>query len=159
MFLFLGWAVGSVLIGFMLKKGMSGRKLVLNLGVIAITSIITLIYLPTNKASVLCSNAYFLVLALARKFLCGMIFNARFNQVENTGVAIALTNMIVIGFGSLGQIIMGKLIVSINNGANNIASIHSFISLLFSIASSNFDWHMLGGMVFLINHQNFKLTQ
>lgn len=124
MFLFLGWAIGSALIGLMLKKGISGRKLVLNLGIIAIASIITLIYLPTNKASV-----YTLMLSFgigsSAQVLMWNDFNERFKQVENTGLAIALANMIVIGFGSLGQILMGKLIASTNHGANNIASIHS----------------------------------
>ena len=124
MFLFLGWAVGSALIGFMLKKGMPGRKLVLNLGVIAIASIITLIYLPTNKASVYALMLTFGVGSSAQVLMWND-FNERFNQAKNTGLAIALVNMIVIGFSSFGQILMGKLIESTNNSANNIASIHS----------------------------------
>ena len=124
MFLFLGWAVGSALIGFMLKKGMPGRKLVLNLGIIAIASVITLIYLPTNKASVYALMLTFGVGSSAQVLMWND-FNERFNQAKNTGLAIALVNMIVIGFSSFGQILMGKLIESTNNSANNIASIHS----------------------------------
>jgi MFS family permease len=124
MFLFLGWAIGSALIGFMLKKGMPGRKLVLNLGIIAIASIITLIYLPTNKASVYALMLTFGIGSSAQVLMWND-FNTRFNQVENTGLAIALANMIVIGLGSFGQILMGKLIASINNGTNDVASIHS----------------------------------
>ena len=147
MFLFLGWAIGSALIGLMLKKGISAKKLALYMGAIAIASIITITYLPTTKSSVYALMLTFGIGSSAQVLMWND-FNEKFNDVKNTGLAIAIANMIVIGFGSFGQIIMGKVIALINHNSSDIASIHSLYLCFLSLPLVIFIGTTLGVVFF-----------
>lgn len=131
MFLFLGWAIGSLCIGLLTKTNKKHKKLIQILGLLAIFSIIIIIYIPINN--------YLLTLLIllfgvgsSSQIIVWCDFNNREINPEDTGLAISIVNMLIIAISSLGQIIFGFLLTQANSyfsyNNQNIISLDAFYS-------------------------------
>ena len=131
MCLFLGWAIGSLLIGIINKntENQKNKTLIQLLGLLAISSIISIIYAPINNYYILSMFTLFFGIGSSSQILVWCDFNNRNINPQDIGLAIAIVNMLTIGISSIGQIIMGAIIAQANTYFNNTANISNISSI------------------------------
>jgi MFS family permease len=131
MCLFLGWAIGSLLIGIINKntENQKNKTLIQLLGFLAIASIISIIYAPIHNYYILSVFTLLFGIGSSSQILVWCDFNNRNINPQDIGLAIAIVNMLTIGISSIGQIIMGAIIARANIYFNNTANISSISSL------------------------------
>lgn len=110
MLLFLGWAIGAPVIGFFAAKYNRDRLLIMAGALIALICCLLLLYTETLTDTLIYFMLFIIGLASSFQVIVWNVFaKISIQKNQNDGLAIAVTNMIIMAIAALFHIVTGEL--------------------------------------------------